>query len=137
MTCVIQGLIVTRELQVQLRYMHALCLHANDIQWGQKRALFCDSVTVCMLLHSSLLDLYIEHQTLAAFDQAKSPNSSCMTAYCICHNTYDPGISSGSANQCILGDMYPIRSHEIQSIKEKVQACFGMRVLQDCMRISY
>jgi len=25
--------------------------------------------------------------------------------YCICHNTYDPGISPGSANQCILGDV--------------------------------
>ncbi len=30
----------------------------------------------------------------------------CMTAYCICHNTYDPGISPGSASQCILGDVY-------------------------------
>lgn len=30
----------------------------------------------------------------------------CMTAYCIQHNTYDPGISPGSANQCIFGDVY-------------------------------
>jgi len=30
----------------------------------------------------------------------------CMTAYCLQHNTYDPGISPGSANQCILGGMY-------------------------------
>ncbi len=30
----------------------------------------------------------------------------CMTAYCICHNTDDPGISPGSANQSILGDVY-------------------------------
>ncbi len=29
-----------------------------------------------------------------------------MTACCILHNTYDPGNSLGSANQCILGDVY-------------------------------
>ena len=27
----------------------------------------------------------------------------CMTAYCIHHNTFDPGTSPGSANQSILG----------------------------------
>ena len=37
-----------------------------------------------------------------------SPNANCkpcMTAYCLYYNTYDPGISPGSANQCILGGM--------------------------------
>lgn len=28
-----------------------------------------------------------------------------MNAYCVHHNTYDPGTSAGSANQCILGDV--------------------------------
>ena len=30
----------------------------------------------------------------------------CLTAHCIQHITYDPGILPGSANQCILGDVY-------------------------------
>ncbi len=38
-----------------------------------------------------------------------------MTAHCLYQNTYDPGISPGSANQCILGEVYQIS--EIQSIK--------------------
>lgn len=29
-----------------------------------------------------------------------------MTAYRLYNTTYDPGISPGSANQCIIGDMY-------------------------------
>ena len=29
-----------------------------------------------------------------------------MTAHCLYYHTYDPGISPGSANQCMLGDMY-------------------------------
>jgi len=36
----------------------------------------------------------------------RSLTQPCMTAYCICHNIYGPGISPGSANQCILGDVY-------------------------------
>ncbi len=36
----------------------------------------------------------------------RSLTQSCMTAYCIHHNTYDPGISPDSPNQCILGDVY-------------------------------
>ena len=38
----------------------------------------------------------------------RSLAQACMTAYCILHNTYDPGISLGSANQCILGDVHLI-----------------------------
>ncbi len=48
----------------------------------------------------------------------------CMTAYCIHHNTYDPGISPGSANQCILGDVY-LRSNlsrELYSMLTSFQA---------------
>ncbi len=36
----------------------------------------------------------------------RSLTQPCMTAYCLRHNTCDPGISPGSANQCILGDMH-------------------------------
>ena len=39
-------------------------------------------------------------------DAKRSQPQPCMTAYCLFHNTYDPGISPGAANQCILGDMY-------------------------------
>jgi len=39
-----------------------------------------------------------------------------MTAYCLYHNTYDPGISPGSANQCILGEMY-LRSNLLRELK--------------------
>ena len=109
---------------MQLIHTHALCWHANGIQSGQKRALYSDSANVCMLSHSSLLDPYIEHQTLAACDQAKAPNSSCMTAYCTCHNSDDPGISLGFAKQCNL-DMY-LKSY---ILREKVHARFGMRML--------
>jgi len=47
------------------------------------------------------------------FSALRSLTQPCMTAYCICHNTYDPGISPGSANKCILWG----RVSEIQSIK--------------------
>ncbi len=40
------------------------------------------------------------------FNALHSLTQPCMTAYCLCHNTYDPGILPGCANQCILGDMY-------------------------------
>jgi len=40
------------------------------------------------------------------FNALRSLTQPCMTACCIYHNTYDPGISPGSANQCILGDVY-------------------------------
>ena len=36
----------------------------------------------------------------------RSLTQPCMTAYCLYHNTYDPGISPGSATQCTLGDVY-------------------------------
>lgn len=54
----------------------------------RKGALFCDSAVqlVCMLLYSILLDLQMEHQTLASsavFFQANH-QTACMTAYCIC-----------------------------------------------------
>ena len=38
--------------------------------------------------------------------QSNAVAQPCMTAYYLYHNTYDPGISPGSANQCILGDVY-------------------------------
>ncbi len=44
------------------------------------------------------------------FTALRSLTQPCMTAYCIHHNTYDPGISPGAANQCILGDVY-LRSY--------------------------
>ncbi len=34
---------------------------------------------------------------------AQNLTQPCMTAYCLYHNIYDPGISPDSANQCILG----------------------------------
>ena len=40
------------------------------------------------------------------FSALRGLTQPCLTAYCILHITYDPGISPGSANQCILGDMY-------------------------------
>ncbi len=40
------------------------------------------------------------------YNALRSLTQPCMTAYCIQQNTYDPGISLGSANQCILGDVY-------------------------------
>ena len=40
------------------------------------------------------------------FTGLRSLTQPCMTAYCIHHNTYDPGNSPGFANQCILGDVY-------------------------------
>ena len=40
------------------------------------------------------------------FNALRSLTQPCMTAYCIRRNTYDPGISPGSANQCILWDVY-------------------------------
>ncbi len=40
------------------------------------------------------------------FNALRSLTQPCMTAYCIRRNTYDPGISPGSANQCILEDVY-------------------------------
>ena len=41
------------------------------------------------------------------FSALRGLTQPCLTAYCILHITYDPGISPGSANQCILGDVYP------------------------------
>jgi len=43
-----------------------------------------------------------------------------MTAYCNCHNTHDPGISPGSAKQCILGDVY-LRSNLSRKALDFVQ----------------
>ena len=43
-------------------------------------------------------------------DALRSLTQPCMTACCIYHNTYDPGILPGSVNQCILGNVY-LRSH--------------------------
>ena len=40
------------------------------------------------------------------FKALRNLTQPCMTAYCTQHNTYDPGISPGSADQCILGDVY-------------------------------
>jgi len=40
------------------------------------------------------------------FITLRSLTQPCMAAYCLYCKTYDPGISAGSANQCILGDMY-------------------------------
>ena len=39
-------------------------------------------------------------------EQGNQSAKKCITAYCIHHNTYDPGIPPGSANQCIPGDVY-------------------------------
>ena len=39
-------------------------------------------------------------------EQVLENHGRCMTAYCIYHITYDPGISPGSTNECILGDVY-------------------------------
>jgi len=52
------------------------------------------------------------------FNALSSLTQPCMTACCILHNTYDPGISLGSANQCILGDVF-----EVQSIKQSSAPC--------------
>ena len=40
------------------------------------------------------------------FTALRSLRQPCMTAYCIHHTTYDPGVSPGSANQCVPGDVY-------------------------------
>ncbi len=40
------------------------------------------------------------------FHELRSLTQPCMTAHCINHNSYDPGISPGSVNQCILGDVF-------------------------------
>ncbi len=40
------------------------------------------------------------------FNALRSLTQPCMTAYWLYHSTYDPGTSPGSANQCILGDVY-------------------------------
>jgi len=55
------------------------------------------------------------------FSALRSLTQPCMTAYCIWHITYDPGISPGSANQCILGDVY-LRSN--LSRKVTISSCF-------------
>ena len=62
------------------------------------------------------------------FSALRGLTQPCLTAYCILHITYDPGISPGSANQCILGDMY-LRSNLSRKIvsarrtKMEVNAC--------------
>ncbi len=50
------------------------------------------------------------------FITLRSLTQPCMAAYCLYCKTYDPGISAGSANQCILKDITYVS--EIQSIKE-------------------
>ena len=40
------------------------------------------------------------------FNALRSLTQPYMTAYWLCHNTYDPGTSPGSANQYILEDVY-------------------------------
>ena len=65
---------------------------------------------MCQSTIKSCRDLYILMTTPRCismhFTALRSLTQPCMTAYCILHNTYDPGISPGSANQCILGDVY-------------------------------
>ncbi len=50
------------------------------------------------------------------FNALRGLTQPCMTVYCIYHNTYDPGILPGSANQYILGDMC-LRSNAIKNRK--------------------
>ncbi len=56
------------------------------------------------------------------FTALRSLIQPCMTAYCIHHNTYDPGISPGSASQCIVVDVY-LRS----SLSRKRMLCDYLR----------
>ena len=56
------------------------------------------------------------------FNALRGLTQPCLTAYCILHITYDPGISPGSANQCILGDMY-LRSNLSRNLYGAFTVC--------------
>jgi len=62
------------------------------------------------------------------FNALRSLTQPCMTAYWLYHNTYDPGISPSSANQCILGDMY-LRSNLPRKL---CYSCFAAHI---CARL--
>ena len=59
------------------------------------------------------------------FNALRSLTQPCMTAYCIYHNAYDPGVSPGSANQCILGDVYLRSNLSRELISELLQPIIG------------
>ncbi len=44
--------------------------------------------------------------TTGIFHYIAQTNTALHDVYCIYPHTYDPGISQGSINQCILGDVY-------------------------------
>ena len=68
--------------------------------------------------------LYDQHIHFSALRSLTQP---CLTAYCVLHITYDPGISPGSANQCILGDVY-LRSN--LSGNQHIHACNATNTTQ-------
>ncbi len=73
----------------------------------QNKANFERFLDLQMLYYCLSLSLLMYHQTSSSYYFVTADiYAYCMTAYCIHHNTYDPGISPGSANQCILGDVY-------------------------------
>jgi len=49
--------------------------------------------------------MHVDDSPLVFFTNTESM-SNPVTAYLLYDNTYDPGTSPGSANQCILGDVY-------------------------------
>ena len=68
--------------------------------------------------------LYLPVKTVSEmhFNALRSLTQPCMTAYCLYHNTYDPGVSPGSANQCLLEDMY-LRSNSIKETVYQTKHC--------------
>ena len=56
------------------------------------------------------------------FSALRSLTQPCLTADCILHITFDPGISLGSAYQCILGDVY-LRSNLPRTLNQGGHLC--------------
>ncbi len=70
------------------------------------------------------------------FIALRSPTHPFMTAYCLYHNTYDPGISPGSANQCILGDMYLRSNRSRVRIIRLIMIHLVRQTLEDLLVVS-
>ena len=82
--------------------------------------------------------------TTGIFHHIAQTNTALHDVYCIYPHTYDPGISQGSINQCILGDVYLGSTQSKQLVRKYLpshgtatmlcsfghdQKCFGLSIM--------
>ncbi len=97
---------LTQPYEASISALHALCLRSWLAIWTVSLGLIVSSrryagfSAAIDVSRAALLDC---NNSLNALRSLTQP---CRTAYCPNHSTYDPCISPGFANQCILGDMY-------------------------------